>query len=96
MMTWPTSPPAQLDRVGIIGGGTMGQGIAAAALTAGLDVTLVERDEASAEKAGAGIGKMLDGAVKRGKLAADARDRMLAQSFRAVIALRRACPRSIW
>ena len=75
--------PREVNRVGIIGGGTMGQGIAAAALTAGLDVTLVERDAASAEKAGAGIGKMLEGAVKRGKLSPDNRDRMLTRAFRA-------------
>lgn len=65
--------PRQVDRIGVVGGGTMGQGIAAAALTAGLDVTLVERDEASADKAAAGIGKMLDGAVKRGKMTPERR-----------------------
>ena len=78
--------PRKLDRVGIIGGGTMGQGIATAALTAGLDVTLVERDQPSAGKAAAGIGKMLEGAVKRGKLAPEARDQMLSQAFRAAAA----------
>lgn len=76
--------PRPVQRVGIVGGGTMGQGIAASALTAGLDVTLVERDEASAAKAAAGIGKMLEGAVKRGKLDADAAGRMQSQAFRAV------------
>ena len=34
-------------------------------------MTLVERDQPSADKAAAGIGRMLEGAVKRGKLAAD-------------------------
>ena len=76
--------PRSVSRVGIVGGGTMGQGIAASALTAGLDVTLVERDEASAAKAAAGIGKMLEGAVKRGKLDAEAASRMQSQAFRAV------------
>ncbi|MFC3168722.1 3-hydroxyacyl-CoA dehydrogenase NAD-binding domain-containing protein [Paracoccus fontiphilus] len=71
-------------RIGIIGGGTMGQGIAASALTAGLDVTLVERDEAAAAKATGGIRAMLDGAVKRGKLDRTAADRMLDQALRAV------------
>lgn len=73
-----------IKRVGIVGGGTMGQGIAASALTAGLDVTLVERDDASADKAAAGVGAMLDGAVKRGKLATEAATRMRSQAFRAV------------
>lgn len=76
--------PRDIARVGIVGGGTMGQGIAASALTAGLDVTLVERDEAAAAKAADGIRAMLDGAVKRGKLARDAADRMLGQAFRSV------------
>lgn len=74
--------PRPLHRVGIVGGGTMGQGIAAAALTAGLDVTLIERDEAAAAKAAAGVGKMLDGAVSRGKLTQADRDAMLADRFR--------------
>ena len=73
-----------VSRIGIIGGGTMGQGIAASALTAGLDVTLVERDEAAAAKATGGIRAMLDGAVKRGKLDRTAADRMLGQALRAV------------
>ena len=51
---------------------------------AGLDVTLVERDEASAEKAATGIGAMLDGAVKRGKLDAGTAAQMRSQAFRAV------------
>lgn len=76
--------PRDVARVGIIGGGTMGQGIAASALMAGLDVTLVERDEASAEKAATGIGAMLDGAVKRGKLDAGTAAQMRSQAFRAV------------
>ena len=71
-------------RIGIVGGGTMGQGIAASALTAGLDVTLVERDEAAAAKAADGIRAMLDGAVKRGKLAREAADRMSGQALRTV------------
>nr|WP_295047096.1 3-hydroxyacyl-CoA dehydrogenase NAD-binding domain-containing protein [uncultured Paracoccus sp.] len=76
--------PRPVKRVGIVGGGTMGQGIAVSALTAGLDVTLVERDDASAGKAAAGIGKMLDAAVKRGKLDAGAVALMQSHSFRAV------------
>lgn len=69
--------PRQFQRVGIIGGGTMGQGIAAAALNAGLDVTLIERDQAAADKALAGIARMQDEAVKRGKLSQADRDAMI-------------------
>lgn len=75
--------PRAFDRIGVIGGGTMGAGIAVSALLAGLDVTLIERDDAAAEKAAAGVTKMLEGSVKRGKLKADKRDAILSGSFRA-------------
>lgn len=71
--------PRNLSHVGVIGGGTMGAGIATACLLSGLSVTLVERDTASAEKARGTITGNLDAAVKRGKLAADRRDATLAQ-----------------
>lgn len=74
--------PREVSKIGVIGGGTMGAGIATAALTRGLDVTLVERDDASAEKAAATIAKNLDGAVKRGKLSAGQRDAILNDAFR--------------
>lgn len=68
--------PRAFDRIGVIGGGTMGAGIAVAALMAGLDVTLVERD-AEAAAAGAGrVAGMLDGAQQRGKLAPEGRARI--------------------
>ena len=76
--------PREVNRIGVIGGGTMGQGIAASALSAGLEVTLVERDDAAAAKAAAGIARMQDGAVKRGKLSQSDRDTMMADRFRAL------------
>ena len=60
--------PRPVAEIGVIGGGTMGAGIATAALLSGYEVTLVERDEASAAKAGAAIAGNLAAAVKRGKL----------------------------
>ncbi|TJZ92620.1 3-hydroxyacyl-CoA dehydrogenase [Paracoccus gahaiensis] len=74
--------PRPLDRIGVIGGGTMGAGIAAACLLAGLDVTLIERDAAAADTARATVAKLLEGAVTRGKLAAPARDAILTDAFR--------------
>ncbi len=74
--------PRPVARLGVVGGGTMGQGIAVAALTAGLEVTLIERDAAAAERAGAAVARILEGSVARGKLSAEARDRMLARAFR--------------
>lgn len=68
--------PREVSHVGVIGGGTMGAGIATACLLAGLTVTLVERDDQAAHKARATITGNLDAAVKRGKL--DDRDTALA------------------
>lgn len=69
--------PRGLNSVGVIGGGTMGVGIATALLQAGLSVTLIETAQDRAEAAQANIAKNLDGAVKRGKIDAPTRDRLL-------------------
>ncbi|KAF0676875.1 3-hydroxyacyl-CoA dehydrogenase NAD-binding domain-containing protein [Profundibacterium mesophilum] len=69
--------PRDFASVGVIGGGTMGAGIATAALLAGLRVSLVERDADAAERARATIEKNLAAAVKRGKLGQERRDAIL-------------------
>ncbi|MCQ0969573.1 3-hydroxyacyl-CoA dehydrogenase NAD-binding domain-containing protein [Paracoccus sp. TK19116] len=58
--------PADLSCVGVIGGGTMGAGIAVALLLAGSQVILVERDEASAAKARTRVDETLTASAKRG------------------------------
>lgn len=63
--------PRPIERIGVIGGGTMGSGIASACLLAGLTVVLVEQTEDALERGLATVGRNLDGAVKRGKLPAD-------------------------
>jgi 3-hydroxybutyryl-CoA dehydrogenase len=60
-------------RVGVIGGGLMGSGIAEVCARAGVDVTIVEADEARVDHARAAITKSLDRAVRSGKLDAEAR-----------------------
>ena len=62
--------PVSLSRVGVIGGGTMGAGIAAALLLAGSEVTLVERDAAVAETARGRVAAILADSAKRGVIAA--------------------------
>ena len=54
--------------VGVIGGGTMGAGIATAALLAGRSVVMVERDEAALGRGLETVRGHLGGALKRGKL----------------------------
>lgn len=69
--------PLPLRRAGVIGGGTMGAGIAAALRDAGIPVTLIERDDQALERGIANLRAIFDGAVKRGKLTeAQAADRM--------------------
>ena len=66
-----------LNSGGVIGGGTMGSGIATAMLLAGMAVTLIEMQEERAEFARKTIAKNLEGAVKRGKLTEAQRDALL-------------------
>lgn len=60
--------PRSLTSIGIIGGGTMGAGISAAALLAGYSVVMVERDAEAAAVGAARVTKILDGSLKRGIL----------------------------
>ena len=69
--------PRPLAAVGVIGGGTMGAGIASAALLAGLDVVLVEMTPDAAAAAKSRIAGNLAGALKRGKISQSAHDAML-------------------
>jgi 3-hydroxybutyryl-CoA dehydrogenase len=55
-------------RVGVIGGGLMGSGIAEVCARSGVDVTVVEVDEGRAEQTRAKIEKSLDRAARAGKL----------------------------
>ena len=60
--------PRPLQAIGVIGGGTMGAGIATAALLSGFDVTLVEMTADAATAAKDRISGNLQGALKRGKI----------------------------
>jgi 3-hydroxybutyryl-CoA dehydrogenase len=60
-------------RVGVVGGGLMGSGIAEVCARCGVDVTLVEVDRERVERANAAIERSLDRAVRSGKLDAEGR-----------------------
>ena len=60
--------PRPLQSIGVIGGGTMGAGIATAALLAGLNVVLIEMSDEAAKAARDRIAGNLQGALKRGKI----------------------------
>ncbi|ACD17130.1 3-hydroxyacyl-CoA dehydrogenase NAD-binding domain-containing protein [Paraburkholderia phytofirmans] len=63
--------PRTLNTIGVVGGGTMGAGIAVAVLDAGLPVTMIERDDASLARGRAHIEKVYDGLIAKGRLSAE-------------------------
>ncbi len=69
--------PRDLQQVGVIGGGTMGAGIATSVLLAGLPVVLLEMSHEAARSAKDRIAANLAGAVRRGKLSQDKHDDIL-------------------
>ncbi len=66
-----------IERVGIVGGGQMGGGIAEVCIKAGVDVIVREVSDELAERSRAGIERSLGKAVDRGKLTAEDRDAAL-------------------
>jgi 3-hydroxyacyl-CoA dehydrogenase len=60
--------PRPFDHIGLVGGGTMGAGIAIAALDAGLLVTMIECDDVSLARGRANIAKVYDGLIARGRM----------------------------
>ena len=71
--------PRAIGSVGVIGGGTMGAGIAVAVLDAGLPVTMVERDEASIARGRANVEKVYDGLVSKGRMTPEGKAAVLAR-----------------
>ena len=61
-----------VERVAVVGGGTMGAGIAHALLRAGLPVDLIEAHDAAAEAAGNRVAGLLDADAAKGRLSAAA------------------------
>ena len=67
----PSVTPRPIGRIGIIGAGTMGGGIAMAFVNAGLPVTMVDAKQEALDRARATIRKNYERSVSRGSLAAD-------------------------
>lgn len=68
-----------IQHVGIIGAGTMGNGIAQACAVAGLPVTMVDISDAAVQKGVATIAGSLDRLIKKDKLTAADKDAALAR-----------------
>lgn len=71
--------PRRLERLGIVGGGTMGAGIAVAALDAGFPVTMVEQDDPALERGRARVAQVYDLLLKKGRLTPQERESRLAR-----------------
>lgn len=71
--------PRRIERIGVVGGGTMGAGIAVAVLDAGLPVTMIERDDEALARGRGHVEKTYDAQVAKGRLTQEARDAVLAR-----------------
>ncbi|WP_404953842.1 3-hydroxybutyryl-CoA dehydrogenase [Streptomyces sp. 147326] len=67
-MSAPAQRPARVLRVGVVGGGQMGAGIAEVCARAGLDTVVAEADATAARAARERVAVSLERAVQRGKL----------------------------
>ena len=68
-----------VQKILVVGGGYMGAGIAQTAITAGFDVILNDISMEFLEKSKAGIDKMLEKNVSKGKMAQEAKDAAMAR-----------------
>ncbi len=78
-----SATPRKLEKIGIIGGGTMGAGIAAAALQAGLKVVMIERDAEAAARGEQNVRRNFASSVKKGRMTQEQLDALMAANFQA-------------
>ncbi len=72
-------PATKLKRIGIIGAGFMGAGIAYVTAQAGIEVVLIDRDQPSADKGKTHSENLITQQVNRGRASAADRDALLAR-----------------
>ncbi|MDE4302908.1 3-hydroxyacyl-CoA dehydrogenase NAD-binding domain-containing protein [Phaeobacter gallaeciensis] len=70
-------PDQRVKKLGVLGAGMMGAGIALVSAQAGMEVVLVDRDQAAADKGKAYTESYLDKGMKRGKVTAEKKEAML-------------------
>ncbi|GAA5233437.1 3-hydroxyacyl-CoA dehydrogenase [Verticiella sediminum] len=71
--------PRPFASIAVIGGGTMGAGIAVAVLDAGLPVIMIERDDESIARGRQNVEKVYDGLIKKGRLTPERKAEILAR-----------------
>jgi 3-hydroxyacyl-CoA dehydrogenase len=73
-----STPVREIRKAAVIGGGTMGSGIAICFLNAGIPVTMLETDQEALDRGRARVRDVYEGQVRKGKLQAADRDKRLA------------------
>ena len=73
------APPSTIRKIGVLGAGFMGAGIAYVTAQAGIDVVLIDRDQESADKGKAYSAKLMEGQIKRGRAKQADADALLAR-----------------
>ncbi len=72
-------PDQRVKKIGVLGAGMMGAGIALVSAQAGMEVVLIDRDQEAADKGKAYSEAYLDKGIKRGKVTAEKKEAMLGQ-----------------
>ena len=75
----PNEPPTSLKKIGVVGAGFMGAGIAQVTAAVGLQVVLIDRDQETADKGKAALHKALSDRVMKGRMKGPERDELLAR-----------------
>ncbi len=71
--------PRAVTSVGVIGGGTMGAGIAVSVLDAGLPVLMIERDDEAAARGRHNVDKVYNGLVTKGRMTEQTKAKVMAR-----------------
>lgn len=74
-----SAPPSVLKKIGVIGAGFMGAGIAYVTAKAGMDVVLIDRDQASADKGKAHAEKIMSDLIMKGRAKTADKEALLAR-----------------